>query len=128
VRVLVVDDNEDAADLLAEVLRARGHRVRVAFDGPTALAAVEEEPPRIALLDLGLPVMDGFELARRLRDRLGPAAPSLVAVTGYGQEPDRRASAQAGFQVHLVKPVDLDDVCEVVERLAGPGPAAELDA
>jgi signal transduction histidine kinase/CheY-like chemotaxis protein len=125
VRVLVVDDNEDAADLLAEVLRARGHQVRVAFDGPTALAAVEEEPPSIALLDLGLPVMDGFELARRLRERLGPAAPSMVAVTGYGQEPDRRASAAAGFEAHLVKPVDLDHVCEVVDRLAGSGPAAQ---
>ncbi len=120
--MLVVDDNEDAADLLAEVLRARGHDVRVAFDGPTALAAVEREPPRIALLDLGLPVMDGYELARRLRERLGPDAPSLVAVTGYGQEPDRRASAQAGFEVHLVKPVDLDDICAVVERLAAPAP------
>ena len=68
VRVLVVDDNEDAADLLAEVLRARGHEVRVAFDGPTALAAVVDQPPRVALLDIGLPVMDGYELARRLRD------------------------------------------------------------
>ncbi len=118
VRVLVVDDNEDAADLLAEALRSRGHEVRVAFDGPTALAAVEKDPPRIALLDLGLPVMDGFELARRLRERLGQHTPSLVAVTGYGQEPDRRASAQAGFDAHLVKPVDLEDICAVVERLA----------
>jgi signal transduction histidine kinase/ActR/RegA family two-component response regulator len=126
VRVLVVDDNEDAAALLAEVLRARGHEVQVAFDGPAALAAVEQDPPRIALLDLGLPVMDGFELARRLRDRLGPAAPSMVAVTGYGQDPDRRASAQAGFEAHLVKPVDLEDVCEVVERLAAPGIAPRL--
>jgi signal transduction histidine kinase/ActR/RegA family two-component response regulator len=116
VAVLVVDDNTDAAELLAEALRARGHDVQVAFDGPTALAAVEGAHPRVALLDLGLPVMDGFELARRLRERLGRVR--LVAVTGYGQEPDRRASAQAGFDAHLVKPVDLDAICEVVERLA----------
>jgi signal transduction histidine kinase/CheY-like chemotaxis protein len=116
VPVLVVDDNVDAAELLADVLRSRGHEVQVAYDGPSALAAVEEAPPRVALLDLGLPVMDGFELARRLRERLGLVR--LVAVTGYGQEPDRRASAQAGFDAHLVKPVDLDTICEVVERLA----------
>jgi CheY-like chemotaxis protein len=118
----VVDDNEDAAELLAEALRARGHEVRVAFDGPTALAAVEGAHPRVALLDLGLPVMDGYELARRLRARLG--AVRLVAVTGYGQEVDRRASAQAGFDAHLVKPVDLDEICAVVERLTPltPGP------
>jgi signal transduction histidine kinase/ActR/RegA family two-component response regulator len=122
--VLVVDDNEDAAELLAEALRARGHDVRVAYDGPTALAAVEGAHPRVALLDLGLPVMDGFELARRLRARLG--AVRLVAVTGYGQEPDRRASALAGFDAHLVKPVDLEEICAVVERLAPtpPGPEA----
>jgi signal transduction histidine kinase/CheY-like chemotaxis protein len=118
VPVLVVDDNVDAAELLAEALRSRGHEVQVAYDGPSALAAVEEASPRVALLDLGLPVMDGFELARRLRERLG--AVRLVAVTGYGQEPDRRASAQAGFDAHLVKPVDLDAICEVVERLAPP--------
>ncbi len=118
VSVLVVDDNVDAAELLAEALRSRGHEVQVAYDGPSALAAVEEVSPRVALLDLGLPVMDGFELARRLRERLG--AVRLVAVTGYGQEPDRRASAQAGFDAHLVKPVDLDAICEVVERLAPP--------
>jgi signal transduction histidine kinase len=118
VRVLVVDDNEDAADLLAEALRARGHEAHVAFDGPSALAAVDAVRPRVALLDLGLPVMDGYELARRLRGWAGAEKVGLVAVTGYGQDPDRRASALAGFDVHLVKPVDLDAVCEVVERLA----------
>jgi signal transduction histidine kinase/ActR/RegA family two-component response regulator len=117
-RVLVVDDNEDAAELLAEALRYRGHETHIAFDGPSALATAEAVRPRVALLDLGLPVMDGYELARRLRGRSGVERVALVAVTGYGQEPDRRASAQAGFDVHLVKPVDLDAVCEVVERLA----------
>jgi len=126
VPVLVVDDNVDAAELLAEVLRSRGHEVQVAYDGPSALAVVEEAPPRVALLDLGLPVMDGYELARRLRERLG--ALRLVAVTGYGQEPDRRASAQAGFDAHLVKPVDLDAICEVVDRLAPAAPESPAAA
>jgi len=122
VPVLVVDDNEDAAELLAEALGARGHEVAVAFDGPSALGLLARFHPRVALLDLGLPVMDGYELARRLRALPGGRGMSLVAVTGYGQGPDRRASAQAGFDVHLVKPVDLDVVCETVERLlAAPG-------
>jgi signal transduction histidine kinase/ActR/RegA family two-component response regulator len=116
-RVLVVDDNEDAAELLAESLRLEGHEVHVAYDGPSALAMAAQVHPRIALLDLGLPVMDGYELAGRLR--ASEAAIGLVAVTGYGQEMDRRASARAGFAEHLVKPVDLDRVSQVVARLAG---------
>ncbi|MGC3997186.1 MAG: ATP-binding protein [Anaeromyxobacter sp.] len=125
VSVLVVDDNEDAAELLAEALRARGHRAQVAYDGPSALALLDEVQPRVALLDLGLPVMDGYELARRVRGWAGDRAVGLVAVTGYGQEPDRRASAQAGFDVHLVKPVELDTVCAAVERLARTGAGEE---
>jgi signal transduction histidine kinase/ActR/RegA family two-component response regulator len=122
-RVLVVDDNEDAAELLAESLRLDGHEVHVAYDGPSALAMAEQVHPRIALLDLGLPVMDGYELAGRLR--ASEAAIGLVAVTGYGQEMDRRASARAGFAEHLVKPVDPDRVSQVVSRLArGLDPAA----
>jgi signal transduction histidine kinase/CheY-like chemotaxis protein len=123
--VLVVDDNEDAAELLAEALRERGHEVAVAFDGPSALGLLARFSPRVALLDLGLPVMDGYELARRLRALPAGPAMGLVAVTGYGQEPDRRASAQAGFDHHLVKPVDLDAVCDVVDTLvARPQPRA----
>jgi signal transduction histidine kinase len=117
VRVLVVDDNEDAAELLAEALRERGHEPHVAFDGPSALALAARIHPKIGLLDLGLPVMDGYELARRLRALPGDEV-ALVAVTGYGQEVDRRASALAGFAEHLVKPVDLDRVCAAVDRLA----------
>ncbi|MCE9574125.1 MAG: PAS domain S-box protein [Deltaproteobacteria bacterium] len=104
-RVLVVDDNPDAADMLAEVLRARGHAAAVAYDAPAALALVARFRPDVALLDLGLPVVDGYELARRLREVAGPVR--LVAVTGYGQPADRERSEAAGFDAHMVKPVDL---------------------
>jgi PAS domain S-box-containing protein len=105
-RVLLVDDNPDAAETLAELLRSAGHQVFVAHDGPTALAQAHAFRPHVALLDIGLPVMDGYELARKLRSSL-PAAPlRLVALTGYGQEHDRRRSLEAGFAEHLVKPVE----------------------
>ena len=105
-RILVVDDNLDAADLMGEVLRARGHEVAVAHDGPSALALAAEFRPDLALLDIGLPVMDGYELARRLRTQLG--AIKLVALTGYGQANDRARAKDAGFDVHMVKPVQMD--------------------
>jgi PAS domain S-box-containing protein len=113
-RVLVVDDNRDAAEMLAELLRAAGHEVVVAFDGPSALGAVPRFHPDIALLDIGLPVMDGYDLACRLRAAL-PATPRLVALSGYGQEHDRRRSHEAGFDAHLVKPVQAAQVLAVVD-------------
>ena len=106
-RVLIVDDNRDAAELLEEGLRGAGHVTRVAFDGPTALRLAAELLPDVALLDIGLPVMDGFELARRLRELPGLAALRLVALTGYGQPSDRERSRVAGFDEHLTKPVEL---------------------
>ncbi|MRG92428.1 ATP-binding protein [Polyangium spumosum] len=109
-RVLVVDDNEDAATLLAEMIRAQGWPVAVAFDGPQALAMIESFAPDVAVLDIGLPVMDGYELAARIRERLGPRAPRLLAVTGYGQEEDRKQASEAGFEHHLVKPVSVDEL------------------
>jgi len=105
-RVLVVDDNEDAAEMLAEMLRAEGHVTRVAYDGPTALQLVADGfRPELAILDIGLPVMDGYELAAKLQESLADAAPKMIALTGYGQEHDRARSARAGFALHLVKPV-----------------------
>lgn len=109
-RVLVVDDNEDGAEMLAEVLASRGHITRVAHDAPSALRVAAEFSPDVALLDLGLPVMDGFELAARLRALPGLADIRLVAITGYGQRSDFRRSREAGFHDHLVKPVDLDAI------------------
>jgi signal transduction histidine kinase/CheY-like chemotaxis protein len=107
-RILVVDDNPDAAQLLADSLQALGHRTRVVFDGPSALDAAAEFAPDVALLDLGLPVMDGFEVAQRLRALPQLGGVQLVAITGYGQEIDRQRTREAGFDEHMVKPVDLD--------------------
>ena len=117
VPILIVDDNEDAAAMLAEFVRSLGYRVRTAHDGPGALKSASDAEPRIALLDIGLPVMDGYELAARLRD-VHPNGLKLIAVTGYGQEADRDRSRQAGFDAHLVKPVDLESLAALLETLA----------
>ena len=109
-RVLVVDDNVDAAEMLAEWLGTIGHGVRVAGDGPTALEVAANFRPDVALLDIGLPVMDGYEVARRLRELPGCKRTRLIALTGYGQESDYDRSRRAGFEDHLVKPVDLDAI------------------
>jgi CheY-like chemotaxis protein/anti-sigma regulatory factor (Ser/Thr protein kinase) len=105
-RVLLVDDNEDALDLLAEVLRTAGHVVTTAKDGPTALEVMKTFHADVAILDIGLPVMDGYELAGRLRTELGATLPRLIALTGYGQESDRDRARMAGFAEHLTKPIE----------------------
>jgi signal transduction histidine kinase len=106
-RVMVVDDNRDAAELLAEVLRFKGHDVVTMHDALEALGVVGEFKPDAAILDIGLPVMDGYELARRLRAHPTTRDTRLIAVTGYGQETDKAQAQAAGFDSHLVKPVDL---------------------
>ena len=113
-RVLVVDDNVDAASLLAELCETMGHEVATAHDGPQALAALSTFTPDIAVLDIGLPVMDGYELAKRIREKLG-ATCRLVALTGYGQEHDRRRSTESGFAAHLVKPVDPMRILDLID-------------
>ncbi|HVJ90710.1 MAG TPA: response regulator, partial [Labilithrix sp.] len=115
-RILVVDDNADGAEMLRDALALLGHDVRVAHDGPTALEVASRFEPRIALLDIGLPVMDGYELAAALRQRLRNGPLRLIAITGYGQEEDQRRSAAAGFELHLIKPIDLAKLAHVVER------------
>ncbi len=109
-RILVVDDNADAAEMLAMLLRQRGHEVRTACNGPDALEAVRARPPDVVLCDLGMPGMDGLEVACRLCQDFGTQRPRLVALTGYGGEEDRRRSREAGFDAHLVKPVDVGDL------------------
>ena len=108
-RVLVVDDNEDAIALLAEGLEMLGYEVRTALDGPSAIRIAKQFDPQVGLLDIGLPGMDGYELARKLRPMLS-AGTRLIALSGYGQESDRRASTEAGFALHLTKPVDLTEL------------------
>ena len=125
-RILVVDDNEDAATLLADALRLMGHDVEVAHDGLAAMRLAATRPFHAAFLDIGLPVMDGFELAAQLRRLPTLREARLVAVTGYGQASDRSRTRAAGFDDHLVKPVDLDAVEQVVRDLrpdAAPPPA-----
>ena len=112
-RILVVDDNRDAAQMLAVLLDTQGHEVRVAHDGPGALQIAADFGPELALLDIGLPVMDGYELARRMRATVDPP-PRMIAITGYGDEGDRERSAAAGFEHHLVKPVSLANLKRVL--------------
>jgi CheY-like chemotaxis protein len=116
-RVLVVDDNEDAAELVSEVLSDSGHTVRVAHDGPSALRALAEFSPDLAVLDIGLPVMDGYELAQRIRSLPEGERIRLVALTGYGQSADRSAAEHAGFDEHLVKPVDALSLERALSKL-----------
>ena len=112
-RVLIVDDNEDAADMLEFVLSHLGFVVATAHDGPSALTLAAHFAPDVALLDIGLPVMDGYELAGRLRAECGPTL-VLIAITGYGQPADRARSVVAGFDHHLVKPIDLERLKEIL--------------
>jgi CheY-like chemotaxis protein len=114
-RILVIDDNEDAANSLADVLRLTGHHAEVAFSGAKALQAATDLDADLVLLDIGLPDMDGFEVARRLR-RVVRRDARIVAVTGYGTAEDRRRSLEAGFDEHVVKPVMSETLAEVMHR------------
>jgi signal transduction histidine kinase/CheY-like chemotaxis protein len=104
-RVLVVDDNQDVAMTLAALVRHSGHEVRLAYDGPAALELAKDYRPDLILVDIGLPGMNGYEVARKLRGELGLTQSLLAALTGYGQEEDRRRSVEAGFDQHLIKPI-----------------------
>lgn len=119
-RLLVVDDNEDAGALLGMVLRRMGHEVVVAGDGAAALAIAESYVPDVALLDLGMPVMDGYALASQLKNRPEWSGVAFIAVTGYGQASDRERTRQAGFSGHLVKPVSIEEVSATIRALDAP--------
>ena len=107
-RILVVDDNRDAADSLAMLLRTLGAEVQVAYDGLEGLKAFQAHEPAVVLLDIGMPGMDGYEVVRRLRDRSKGKHVPIVALSGWGQEDDRRRAREAGFDHHLVKPANID--------------------
>jgi CheY-like chemotaxis protein len=117
-RVLVVDDNVDAARTMAMLLELEGYQVECAFDGQQALDCVRDRPPDALLLDIGLPRLDGLEVARRLRAQSGEAARKrlLVAVSGYGRDQDRAQALQAGFDLHFTKPADPEQLLQVLAR------------
>ena len=117
--VLVVDDNRDSADSLAMLLRLTGNDVRVAYDGRQALQVAEEFQPDVVLLDIGLPGMSGYDVARQMRRTSSLTETLLVALTGYGSEEDRRRSAEVGFCAHMVKPVDLAGLEDLLAGLGG---------
>jgi PAS domain S-box-containing protein len=121
-RVLVVDDNRDAANSLGMLIKYLGAEVHVAHDGPTALKAVDSFKPSVVLLDIGMPEMDGFEVAQRIRRRGDDAGILLIALTGWGQDEDRRRTEEAGFDHHLVKPADITSLQALLaSRGKGPG-------
>jgi CheY-like chemotaxis protein len=122
-RILVVDDDPDGTAAMAMLLRIYGCEVRVALDGRTALATAFQEPPDVALLDLGMPILDGCELACLLRANPITHSVWLLAVTGYGQDADRRRAAEAGFDHFLLKPVDPQDLLAVLARCRASRPA-----
>ena len=119
-QILVVDDNQDGAEMLAAALRLHGCDVLVAHDGPAALRIAASHKFAAALLDIGLPVMDGYELAQHLREMDGLSATKLIAVTGYGQDSDRERALAAGFEQHLVKPVEFATLETLVTSLLQP--------
>jgi signal transduction histidine kinase len=121
-RVLVVDDNQHAAEMLSALLADAGHTVSIANDGPTALRLAEERAHDVVLLDLGLPGMDGFEVARRLRRSGGAARAALVAVTGYGGGEYRARAREAGFDLHVVKPISPEALAAILARGAEAAP------
>jgi len=115
-RVLVADDNRDAADTLSAILELDGHEVRTAYDGVEAVKIAAQFVPQVALLDIGMPNLDGYQTARRIREQSWGSAMLLVALTGWGQEQDRRQATEAGFNCHLVKPGDPQTIGELIER------------
>ena len=115
-RILVVEDEQDTAETLGILLRFHGYEVLTAADGPAALALAQSSDPDVVLLDLGLPRMDGFEVARRLREQQPQARPLLVAITGFGADEDRVRSYQAGIDLHLTKPVSVDELLRFLEK------------
>ncbi len=116
-RILIADDNNDALESLATLLQLGGHEVFTATNGGTALQCAEHNLPEVALLDIGMPLLDGYEVARRIRAQPWGQRITLVALTGWGQDSDRRRSREAGFDSHMVKPLDLDVLADLLAQL-----------
>jgi two-component system OmpR family response regulator len=115
-RILIAEDNADCAVSMATLLRIYGYDVEVAANGPTALEKARSYQPDVVLLDLALPGMNGYDVARQVSGHRPGKTPLLIAVTGFGQENDRRRSAEAGIDLHLLKPVDPDQLRAILER------------
>jgi CheY-like chemotaxis protein len=116
-RLLVVDDNKDAAESMSMLLEMWGHEVAYAYDGPSALETAQQWRPEAIILDIGLPGMDGYQVAERLRTLPQGKEAILIAITGYGQDDDRRRSRRAGIDHHLVKPVAPDALRSLIDSL-----------
>jgi DNA-binding response OmpR family regulator len=114
---LIVDDNRDAADSLVMLLRIMGNDTRTAYDGQEGVQVAGEFRPDVILLDIGLPKLNGYEACRRIREQAWGKQAVLIAVTGWGQEEDRRRSREAGFDQHMVKPVDPQDLLKLLAGL-----------
>jgi len=127
-RVLVVDDNVDAAESTAAFLRLEGHEVKAVHDGIQALASLKVFDPHVVVLDIGLPGLDGYAVARQLRERGDTSHVLLIALTGYGQREDRQRAADAGFDYHYVKPADPREIQNAIERGRNTGGEPSLEA
>ena len=117
-RILVVDDNRDSADTLATLLQSMGNFVRTAYDGLEAVELAGSFGPEVVLLDIGLPRIDSHEACRRIRQQLWGTDMTIIALTGWGQDEDRRKSVDAGFDAHLIKPADIDILVKLLAEIA----------
>jgi CheY-like chemotaxis protein len=118
-RILVVDDNRDTADSMAVLLRIHGHEVQVVYDGPEAIAMAHCQPPEFILLDLGIPGMDGYQVARSLKHHGACNSAVIIAISGYGTLEDRDRSREAGIDHHLLKPVDIGALLALLTQSNG---------
>jgi len=122
---LIVEDLHDAARMLMQLLNMEGHDVRIAHTAAEALAAGIEFAPQVVICDIGLPDMDGYELCRRLRQNAALRSARLIALTGYGQNDDVARATEAGFDLHLTKPVDVGNLCQAVASLTPTAAASQ---